>query len=1776
MIIVFPSTHENRMLSALTIRPSVIADLIHSARSVSQTLYIGIGRRRNFWCRLLLAPIFFHLLFPSVNAQSLSILDIDPSGFPTIEASVIAIDANDQALTSVDPDDLRVFEDGNKPQVLGASCPVPTDPIPLSVGLVIDRSGSMLSPLPNGDTPLDLIIDGSTEFLRTLLFTPPTAVSITAFNEQPFLISYFRTSAPPLISAMQTLTPEGGTIFDPAFLDPLIGGINLLRTRPDSVQRILIFVTDGEPNSPPNSTSIIAQALDANVEVYTITIGTPMTPELSSIANRTGGSSWGYVSSSQELTAILQSLALISRGVRPCTVSWRSETECGPGPVERHVIITHNSLGVDANSVYSLPEKSLILLESTRKFLWFGQVAFPSTPEQTLTITARNGAVTVTGATFTDSVHFSIFSWGGPPPPFTLNDGESRTISVQFAPTDTTGYAGALHFSGDPCPSRTVLLAGGDKRPHDKRTPLRLTSPVGGKAFGLCDSVAITWGGIPPEEPVRIQYSSDNGINWITITDSAVGYEHRWLPPAPGTMYRIKISTDAVNPHIISTVAGGGPLDEDDIFATQVTLLSPIGLDTRDDTLFIAESGRNRIRAVDLVSGIITTSAGTGVIGNGGDGGPASLARLTGPQDVLVTDDTIYIADFNNHKIRVVDRVNGRIYTYAGTGRIGFSPDGTYMESDTAVMSFPTSIEIDDRYLYVSEAGNHRIRRIDRATKIISTVAGGGTSFDSDGTPATRAKLTRPYGMVLKDSMLFFVERDAGRVRRVNLRNNIITTIAGNGQIGDGGDGDAAVRAKLQLPRDVAFYGDSLFIADALNNKIRMVDMTTGIISTFAGNGTAGYGGDGGPPWNASLNSPSGLVVRGDVLYVSDRLNNRIRAITLYRADGLDSSSSPFSVSAPELLINETIINKQVDLGKVGLGAIKDSIFTALVCNSGNAPLVLDSAKVNGAHASDFQVVGGITPDPIPPGACRTITIEFKPTDLGIRSALLLFYGACALPDTLRLRGEGTPKCGAEAIEIVDFGSSRFNAPAKDSVITASLCNNDRSTLPGELQLISADGAFELIEGGGPYSLREGECLDLTVRYSPTEPGLSMAMLDYGIPITCGRVGTTTLRALALSPARLSAEGVDIPPMICPDNALDTLIELRNQGETSLEISSISFTGNNEGFSLADPPPTPDSPLVIPAGDTVNLPIRFAPSSPGRKLATLQIESNDPRSPTEIALSGKRDSLRLSAISSRLTVRRDKNAIYPRDTIVEIENTGDRTMKVDSGKVRGDDYQFFALPENRFPIEIPAGAKKTILVRILEPTEDREYRATLDLEFSPACDLPQITIDLLHSASSPLLTVLPSTTLTFPPLLCDDPDFIDTTITLRNDGGTSLKISPILIVNNPKNNFEYLDIDSITLAPGSSTTIRVRFKPQSSGEKRATLQLTAKTEDGVEEILEEISLIGKKDVISFSLSETSLTFDPRAPSPNTRSITLTNTGTSPITWSIPSTFGEYTLVSLIPPVTPVNDSSELMLRYDGPTSGLQKKLLTISDSICRKPEKILQLITADVPGGLAAWLPHDSALFNTTVSLPIRYHLKDEIPPDDQDTFTTKIRFVGTTFFFEGISNGQIVDREWDPLKSQLAITIRGSFDQRQGDTLVSLIGRALLASQIETPLVFEAFTWDNRSITTTQKNGNFKVLGTCRDIGLHLVSRVPKLERIRPNPASEYLVAEFVLGEWAWLGADLITPRGEIIKVLPPANVEAGWHELRIDVSELPTGIYTLRIATPHGTAEERLLIVQ
>ena len=335
------------------------------------------------------------------------------------------------------------------------------------------------------------------------------------------------------------------------------------------------------------------------------------------------------------------------------------------------------------------------------------------------------------------------------------------------------------------------------------------------------------------------------------------------------------------NASIIDTVAGtgtagyggdGGP-------ATEAQLRSAYEIDVdAAGAIYIVDTGNSRIRKVDS-SGIITTVAGNGSAGGGGDGGPATQAQLFFPVDVAVdAAGNIYIAQANNHRIRKVD-TSGIITTVAGNGSAGYRGDGG--PATEARLYHPWGVAVDGAgNLYIAGYYSHRVRKVD-TNGIITTVAGNGSAgYGGDGGRATQARLNRPI-RVAADSAgnLYIADEFNQRIRKVD-SSGIITTVAGNGAAGYQGDGGPATQAQLFFPFAVTLdAADNIYIGDLYNHRIRKVD-SSGIITTVAGTGIEGYAGDGGPATQAQLRLPYGLALdAAGNLYVAEPSSRRIRKV---------------------------------------------------------------------------------------------------------------------------------------------------------------------------------------------------------------------------------------------------------------------------------------------------------------------------------------------------------------------------------------------------------------------------------------------------------------------------------------------------------------------------------------------------------------------------------------------------------------------------------------------------------------------------------------------------------------------------------------------------------------------------------------------------------------------------------------------------------------------------------------------------------------------------------
>ena len=349
--------------------------------------------------------------------------------------------------------------------------------------------------------------------------------------------------------------------------------------------------------------------------------------------------------------------------------------------------------------------------------------------------------------------------------------------------------------------------------------------------------------------------------------------------------------------NIIITIAGIGTagFSGDGGQATNATLNAPdrLYLDMFEN-LYIADAFNNKIRKLELISGVISTICGNDTAAFSGDGGSASSSQLYVPQGVITdSNGNVYIVDAGNNRIRFINILTNIISTIVGSGPSGVGVVGDIGDSGAATnaqISNPSGICIDKKNnLYISDYGNNKIRKVDALTGIISTFAGIGThgymggnvGYSGDGGQATAAVFSGPIQVFAdKSDNIFICDQYNHGIRKVDAITGIITTIAGIGTAGYTGDGGLAIHAQLNQPGGI-FVDDreNMFIAEYGDGGIRKIDGATGIISTVAGTGTRGYSGDGGPATAAELKCSDVVVDKNGIIYISDIDNNRIRMV---------------------------------------------------------------------------------------------------------------------------------------------------------------------------------------------------------------------------------------------------------------------------------------------------------------------------------------------------------------------------------------------------------------------------------------------------------------------------------------------------------------------------------------------------------------------------------------------------------------------------------------------------------------------------------------------------------------------------------------------------------------------------------------------------------------------------------------------------------------------------------------------------------------------------------
>jgi len=533
--------------------------------------------------------------------------------------------------------------------------------------------------------------------------------------------------------------------------------------------------------------------------------------------------------------------------------------------------------------------------------------------------------------------------------------------------------------------------------------------------------------------------------------------------------------------------------------ATAAALQSPSAVVYFNGYVYILEAAGSRVRQIDG-SGVITTIAGTGASGYAGDGAAANTANFSFPEGMAIdSSGNFYVADTTNYVVREF-QLGGGILTIAGTPNVtGYTGDGGPSTSATLVL--PRAVAADAKgNVYIADANAIRIvTGISNGTGgTINTFAGSANAgYGGDGGPASLATFNNPQALAIDASGNIYVADTFNfRIRKI-ATNGIVTTVAGKGSSGYSGDGGPATSAQLLAPTGVAVDAlGNLYISDV--NRIRMVS-TSGVITTIAGNGTAGYLGDGGVATNSELNTSYGIGVDpSGNLYVADTGNNAVReeepgalSVITNAASNLAGPIAPGEmvvIYGPNLSIDATIMPQILDFTTYAQGQVDPDINGLQVFfNSVAAPILYESTPQ----------VAAIVPY-YPPGFAGTATVQV--VDNTATTAVILVAVAASEPEIFTANSSGSGQ--AAALNQNGSANSAANPASAGQTVVLFLTGDGVETPAGPDGIINAE-VLPLPVPKLPVSVTVGG-VAAKVQYAGAAPGAVQGVMQLNLLLPAG------------------------------------------------------------------------------------------------------------------------------------------------------------------------------------------------------------------------------------------------------------------------------------------------------------------------------------------------------------------------------------------------------------------------------------------------------------------------------------------------------------------------------------------------------------------------------------------------------------------------------------------------------------------------------------------------
>ncbi len=1280
---------------------------------------------------LLFILLIFSLIPTLLFSQeaTFAISEVDTSNFPYIRCTFIALDGTGQSYKNLSPADFDVYERGkNMNASVTVDCKDTIIEPAVSIVLVVDQSQSMNDTNEAGEKRWDWVRIGVKAFVNEINFKSGTKVALISFGKFAYLRCNFTDNKDQLIDSLERTWVGGGTEYDPPFLDRNNGAIQLFTNySPDpKKRRIIVFLTDGEPNNPPKTDSIIRELQRTNIQVYAITLAMPMNKDLDKISSQTGGKAY-RVNTKDDLVNIYRFIALDIQRKQLCFLNWISEFPCDESDLERTIRITFKRQGVTIERIYVVPKRMIALLPNHNEIYDFGDPAPNQYNEVDIPITAVLSDYYVNGVNIIPSTFYQVVNWdvggSGGPPPFTIAKGETRTIRVRFTQGAMRSYREAtLYIDAKPCPAQMRLIGG--------ISQVRIITPNGGEIYSVCDTVLIRWSGVEITKPVNLFYSSDGGNTWKSIANNVRGLSYKWVPPAGGNRFRIKATVAPVADYVWLKGIGG---TEDDYgtsiavtddnsyfyvtgyfsgtidFGNNVKKTSAGSVDffiakyDRDGNLVWAQTGGGF--GVDSAAGVCVDKQGNAyVVGTCFQ--TASFGYIT-PSMPVANVPYCFIAKYpasGSNPIVTLIGANETYNTFRAWGqKIKFRPTGTGSDE----------IVILGEYVGQIQTPVYSLPRVTTPSMFTAVL-----------NPDMSIKLVQKGGV--DDGTYSKAVAYDGIGDRYEVGTFQGTLKSGNFQITSKGGKDAFIRR----------YGGSPGSEDISDADFSIQN----------------------PVWSAKYSNvvfpETTLGTTSDTIVASLICNNGNVPITVRNFGFIGQNSSDFLLGQniigeriePGKCINLELRFKPTDLGPrygqlvvypdcgtevvvnlEGVGVCSGESLPLVSCGASNLSVKIDTTVlcifknpnpaslpvkfvISGPNSSDFSIP--VTSRVVKPDECVDLTISFTPTGAGVRTAYLKFElpTGCESPVT-ELRGLGVD--ADILVRSIDWDGRRILTRNDSTLVIVNRSSINQKLIdikfetPTDNFKFANDTVISL-----PVVIPTNDSISIPIYFYPEEETTYSSTLIFKFE---GLLSDLT--------ANLRGEGT-LPRIELKWTCLDA-VKPGDQGLAELEVSNPSTTQDLYIYSMDFKYKTGDfnwkngvpKDIIIPKNSQRTFEVIFTPKTPGTRGDLINIIHDAGPGPEkyprlDTLFEAECDGLGLTTISSFDF----GNSLICEENIHNIAINNDSwitPISIIGYEFTNSDSVAFSINEN-LPIVIPPSNFYTISVKF-KPSEKKKYSTTLRL-----------------------------------------------------------------------------------------------------------------------------------------------------------------------------------------------------------------------------------------------------------------------------------------------------------------------------------------------------------------------------------------------------------------------------------------------------------------------------